>query len=40
MPINPGETLVKARVEDKLAILKVVVVDAPAKGAKVASHRQ
>ena len=40
IPINPGETVVKARVEDKIALVKVVVVDAPAKGARVAAYKK
>ena len=38
---NPGETVIKARVEDKIALVKVVVVDAPlVNNAQVASHRR
>jgi len=39
--INPGQTVIKARVEDKIALVKVVVVDAPeVKNAQLAAHRR
>jgi hypothetical protein len=37
-PVNPGQTVVKARVEDKLLLVTVVVTDA-APGAAVAGYR-